>query len=136
MFFNRKKNDSRDINVLPKNTQNNYYYTLKSYIDIVHDCLSHKTKYNENNIYKYKCIISSYLSDLKIMFNLNSIKKFIRKYKPINEEYSILDILNHLTRRHTYNENVKKIKLLFSDVINNNKTKRRRSTKHKRKTRK
>jgi hypothetical protein len=35
-----------DFNSIPKNTQNNYYYTLKSYIDIVDDCLSHKTKYN------------------------------------------------------------------------------------------
>jgi hypothetical protein len=64
------KNNSRDINVVPKDTKNTYYYMLKSYIDIVDKCLSHNTKYNENNLYKYKCIISSYLSELKIIYNL------------------------------------------------------------------
>jgi len=46
MFLNKKNNNSRDINVVPKDTKNTYYYMLKSYIDIIDDCLSHNTKFN------------------------------------------------------------------------------------------
>lgn len=120
-----KYHNNNDINNLPKDTQNNYYYTLKSYIDIFYDSLFHN---DENNIYKYKCIISSYLSDLKFMYNLNSINKFIINYKPMDYKYSILDILKKIHN--------KKIKLLFIDIINSYKTKRRRSKINKRKTRK
>jgi hypothetical protein len=127
MFFNRKKNDSRDINVLPKDTKNTHYYMLKSYINIIDDSLSNHTKYNENNIYKYKCIISSYLSDLKFMYNLTSIKKFIKKYKPNGEQFSILDILEHLIKKYHY-EYTKQIKLLFIYLT---KTKKRRSKRSK-----
>jgi len=116
------KNNSRDINVVPKDTKNTYYYMLKSYIDIVDKCLSHNTKYNENNLYKYKCIISSYLSELKIIYNVNSIKIFIKKYKPNGEQFSILDMLNYLIKTYD-NEYPKKIKSEFSDLT---KTKKRR----------
>jgi hypothetical protein len=122
MFFNKKNNNSRDINVVPKDTKNTYYYMLKSYIDIIDDCLSHNTKYNEKNIYKYKCIISSYLSELKIIYNVNSIKIFIKKYKPNGEQFSILDMLNYLIKTFD-NEYTKKIKSEFSDLT---KTKKRR----------
>ena len=115
MFLNKKNNNSRDINVVPKDTKNTYYYMLKSYIDIIDDCLSHNTKYNEKNIYKYKCIISSYLNELKIIYNLNSIKIFIKKYKPNGEQFSILDMLNHLIKTYN-NEYPKKIKSEFSDL--------------------
>jgi hypothetical protein len=70
------------------------------------------------------------------MYNLNSIKKFIRGYKPNVEEYSILDILCHLMKKYIYNENAKKIKLLFIDIIESNKTKRRKLQTNKQKTRK
>jgi hypothetical protein len=113
---------------VPKDTKNTHYYMLKSYINIVYNCLSHNTKYNENNIYKYKCIISSYLSDLKLMYNLNSIKKFIRGYKPNGEQFSILDILGHLMKKYIYNENAKNIKSEFSDLT---KTKKRCSKRSK-----
>lgn len=127
MFFNKKNNNSRDINVVPKDTKNTYYYMLKSYIDIIDDCLSHNTKYNEKNIYKYKCIISSYLSELKIIYNVNSIKIFIKKYKPNGEQFSILDMLNYLIKTFD-NEYTKKIKSEFSDLT---KTKKRHLKKSK-----
>jgi hypothetical protein len=117
------------LNVVPKDTKNTYYYMLKSYIDIVYNCLSHNTEYNENNIYKYKCVISSYLSDLKFMYNLTSIKKFIREYKPNVKEYSILDILDHLMKKYSYSENAKKIKLLFIDLTKTKKQRSKRSKK-------
>ena len=120
----------KNLNVIPKDTKNTYYYMLKSYIDIVYNCLSHNTEYNENNIYKYKCVISSYLSDLKLMYNLTSIKKFIREYKPNVEEYSILDILDHLMKKYSYSENAKKIKLLFIDLTKTKKRRSKRSKKH------
>jgi hypothetical protein len=125
MFFNKKKNNSRDINVLPKDTKNTYYYMLKSYIDIVDKCLSHNTKYNENNLYKYNCIISSYLSELKIIYNSNSIKIFIKKYKPDEEHFSILEMLEHLIKKYHY---AKQIKSEFNDLM---KTKKRRSKRSK-----
>jgi hypothetical protein len=128
MFLNRKKNNSRDINVVPKDTKNTYYYTLKSYIDIVDKCLSHNTKYNENNIYKYKYIISSYLSELKIIYNLNSIKIFIKKYKPNGEQFSILDMLDHLIKKYHY-EYAKNIKTEFSDFTKTKKQHLKRSKK-------
>jgi hypothetical protein len=112
---------------VPKDTKNTHYYMLKSYINIIDDSLSNHTKYNENNIYKYKCIISSYLSDLKFMYNLTSIKKFIKKYKPNGEQFSILDILEHLIKKYHY-EYAKQIKLLFIDLT---KTKKRRSKRSK-----
>jgi len=114
---------------VPKDTKNTHYYMLKSYIDIVYNCLSHNTEYNENNIYKYKCVISSYLSDLKFMYNLTSIKKFIREYKPNVKEYSILDILDHLMKKYSYSENAKKIKLLFIDLTKTKKQRSKRSKK-------
>jgi len=123
MFFNKKNNNSRDINVVPKDTKNTYYYMLKSYIDIIDDCLSHNTKYNEKNIYKYKCIISSYLSELKIIYNVNSIKHFIRKYKPDGKQFSILEMLNYLIKTFD-NEYAKRIKSEFSNLT---KTKKRYS---------
>jgi hypothetical protein len=122
------KNNSRDINVVPKDTKNTYYYTLKSYIDIVDKCLSHNTKYNENNLYKYKCIISSYLSELKIIYNLNSIKIFIKKYKPNGEQFSILDMLDHLIKKYHY-EYAKNIKTEFSDFTKTKKQHLKRSKK-------
>jgi hypothetical protein len=128
MFLNRKKNNSRDINVVPKDTKNTYYYMLKSYIDIVDKCLSHNTKYNENNIYKYKYIISSYLSELKIIYNLNSIKIFIKKYKPNGEQFSILDMLDHLIKKYHY-EYAKNIKSEFSDLTKTKKQHLKRSKK-------
>ena len=122
MFLNNKKNNSRDINLVPKDTKNTYYYMLKSYIDIIGDCLSHKvTEYNEKNIYKYKCIISSYLSELKIIYNLSSIKIFIKKYKPDGEPFSILEMLNYLIKTFD-NEYAKRIKSEFSNLT---KTKKR-----------
>jgi len=127
MFFNRKKNDSRDINVLPKDTKNTYYYMLKSYIDIIDHSLSNHTKYNENNLYKYNCIILSYLSELKIIYNSNSIKIFIKKYKPDEEHFSILEMLNHLIKRY-HNEYANQIKSEFNDLM---KTKKRRSKRSK-----
>jgi hypothetical protein len=124
MFLNKKKNNSRDINVVPKDTKNTYYYMLKSYIDIINDCLSHNvTEYNEKNIYKYKCIISSYLSELKIIYNVNSIKHFIRKYKPDGKQFSILEMLNYLIKTFD-NEYAKRIKSEFSNLT---KTKKRYS---------
>jgi len=122
------KNNSRDINVVPKDTKNTYYYMLKSYIDIVDKCLSHNTKYNENNLYKYKCIISSYLSELKIIYNLNSIKIFIKKYKPNGEQFSILDMLDHLIKKYHY-EYAKNIKSEFSDLTKTKKQHLKRSKK-------
>ena len=123
MFLNKKNNNSRDINLVPKDTKNTYYYMLKSYIDIIGDCLSHNvTENNEKNIYKYKCIISSYLSELKIIYNVKSIKIFIKKYKPNGEQFSILDMLNYLIKTYD-NEYPKKIKSEFSDLT---KTKKRR----------
>ena len=122
------KNNSRDINVVPKDTKNTYYYMLKSYIDIVDKCLSHNTKYNENNLYKYKCIISSYLSELKIIYNLNSIKIFIKKYKPNGEQFSILDMLDHLIKKYHY-EYAKNIKSVFSDLTKTKKQHLKRSKK-------
>jgi hypothetical protein len=122
------KNNSRDINVVPKDTKNTYYYMLKSYIDIVDKCLSHNTKYNENNLYKYKCIISSYLSELKIIYNLNSIKIFIKKYKPNGEQFSILDMLDHLIKKYHY-EYAKNIKTEFSDFTKTKKQNLKRSKK-------
>jgi len=124
----KKNNNSRDINVVPKDTKNTYYYMLKSYIDIIDDCLSHNTKYNEKNIYKYKCIISSYLSELKIIYNVNSIKIFIKKYKPNGEQFSILDMLNHLIKTFD-NEYTKKIKSEFSDLTKTKKRHLKRSKK-------
>jgi hypothetical protein len=62
------------------------------------------------------------------MYNLTSIKKFIREYKPNVKEYSILDILDHLMKKYSYSENAKKIKLLFIDLT---KTKKRRSKRSK-----
>jgi hypothetical protein len=128
MFFNKIKNNSRDINVVPKDTKNTYYYMLKSYIDIVDKCLSHNTKYNENNLYKYKCIISSYLSELKIIYNLNSIKIFIKKYKPNGEQFSILDMLDHLIKKYHY-EYAKNIKSEFSNLTKTKKRDLKRSKK-------
>jgi len=122
------KNNSRDINVVPKDTKNTYYYMLKLYIDIVDKCLSHNTKYNENNLYKYKCIISSYLSELKIIYNLNSIKIFIKKYKPNGEQFSILDMLDHLIKKYHY-EYAKNIKSEFSDLTKTKKQHLKRSKK-------
>jgi hypothetical protein len=127
MFLNKKKNNSRNINVLPKDTKNTYYYMLKSYIDIIDHSLSNHTKYNENNLYKYNCIILSYLSELKIIYNLNSIKVFIKKYKPDGEHFSILEMLNHLFKRY-HNEYTKQIKSEFNDLM---KTKKRRSKRSK-----
>ena len=124
----KKNNNSRDINVVPKDTKNTYYYMLKSYIDIIDDCLSHNTKYNEKNIYKYKCIISSYLSELKIIYNVNSIKIFIKKYKPNGEQFSILDMLNYLIKTFD-NEYTKKIKSEFSDLTKTKKRHLKRSKK-------
>jgi hypothetical protein len=112
---------------VPKDTKNTHYYMLKSYINIVYNCLSYNTEYNENKIYKYKCVISSYLSDLKLMYNLNSIKKFIRGYKSNGEQFSILDILEHLIKKYHY-EYAKNIKSEFSDLT---KTKKRRSKRSK-----
>jgi hypothetical protein len=128
MFFNKKNNNSRDINVLPKDTKNTYYYMLKSYIDIIDHSLSTHTKYNEKNIYKYKCIISSYLNELKIIYNVNSIKIFIKKYKPNGEQFSILDMLNYLIKTYD-NEYAKKIKSEFSDLTKTKKRRLKRSKK-------
>ena len=114
---------------VPKDTKNTHYYMLKSYINIVYNCLSHNTKYNENNIYKYKCIISSYLNELKIIYNLNSIKVFIKKYKPNREQFSILDILDHLIKKYHY-EYAKNIKSEFSDLTKTKKRRSKRSKKH------
>ena len=122
------KNNSRDINVLPKDTKNTYYYMLKSYINIIDDSLSNHTKYNENNIYKYKCIISSYLNELKIIYNLNSIKVFIKKYKPDGEQFSILDMLEHLIKKYHY-EYAKNIKSEFSYLTKTKKRHLKRSKK-------
>lgn len=113
---------------VPKDTKNTHYYMLKSYINIVYNCLSYNTEYNENKIYKYKCVISSYLSDLKLMYNLNSIKKFIRGYKPNGEQFSILDILEHLIKKYHY-EYAKNIKSEFSDLTKTKKRHLKRSKK-------
>jgi NADH:ubiquinone oxidoreductase subunit E len=68
------------------------------------------------------------LSELKIIYNLNSIKIFIKKYKPNGEQFSILDMLDHLIKKYHY-EYAKNIKSVFSDLTKTKKQHLKRSKK-------